>query len=51
MKHENKCKKKDKKVLPALEEKNLAKILEKTTKNCFGSLDRSNEREKCFEKV
>ena len=27
MKHENKCKRKGKKVLPALEDKNLAKIL------------------------
>ena len=32
MKHENKCKKKGKKVLPALEEKNLAKILEENNK-------------------
>ena len=32
MKRENKCKKKGKKVLPALEEKNLAKILEENNK-------------------
>ena len=33
MKHENKCKKKGKKVLLALKEKNLAKILEENNKN------------------
>ena len=38
MKHENKCKKKGKKVLSALEEKNLAKILEENDKNLARSL-------------
>ena len=32
MKHENKCKRKGKKVLPALEEKNLAKRMEENDK-------------------
>ena len=53
MKHENKCKRKGKRVLSALEEKNLAKILEENDKNLIWTLDRSKrEREKnLFEKV
>ena len=38
MKHENKCKKKGKKVLLALEEKNLAKILEENDKKKLASI-------------
>ena len=48
MKHENKCKRKGKRVLPALEEKNLAKELEENDKKFDLSLDRSN-RERVFE--
>ena len=49
MKHENKCKRKGKKVLPALKEKNVAKILEENDKNLIWTLDRSNrEREEPF---
>ena len=50
MKHENKCKRKGKKVLPALEEKNLAKILEENDKKLLWPLDRSNREKTCFEK-
>ena len=52
MKHENKCKRKGKKVLPALKEKNLAKILEENDKNLTWTLDRlKRERRTFFEKV
>ena len=52
MKHENKCKRKGKKVLLALEEKNLAKFLEENDKNLIWTLDWSKrEREELFEKV
>ena len=46
MKSENKCKRKGKKVLPALGEKKLAKKWWKTTKNRIGALTESyRERE------
>ena len=45
MKHENKCKRKGKKVLPALEDKNLAKILEENKKNLASWTDQI-ERER-----
>ena len=52
MKHENKCKRKGKKVLPALEEKNLAKILEENDKKIYLDPWPIEEREKnLFEKV
>ena len=41
MKRENKCRSKGKKVLPALEEKNLAKSLEENGKSMIWTLDRS----------
>ena len=47
MKHVNKCKRKGKSVLLALEEKNLAKILEENEKNLIWTLDRS-KRERTF---
>ena len=40
MKRENKCKRKGKKVLLALKEKNLAKSLEENDKNLIWTLDR-----------
>ena len=46
MKLENKCKRKDIKVLPALEEKNLAKRTEDNNKKLDWSLDRVVWREK-----
>ena len=46
MKHENKCKRKGKRVLPALEEKNLAKRTEENNKNLDWSLDRSDRERK-----
>ena len=52
MKLENKCKRKGKRVLPALEEKNLAKKLEENDKKLDWSLDRlkrEREREREFE--
>ena len=49
MKLENKCKRRGKRVLPALEEKNLAEELEENDKKIDLSLDRSN-RERMFEK-
>ena len=49
MKHENKCKRKGKKVLPALEDKNLAKILEENKKNLASWTDRI-ERERVLKK-
>ena len=49
MKHENKCKRKGKKVLPTLEEKNLAKILEENDKNLASWTDRI-ERERVLKK-
>ena len=49
MKHENKCKRKGKKVLPALEEENLAKILEENKKNFVSWTDRI-EREHVLKK-
>ena len=48
MKHENKCKRKGKKVLLALEEKNLAKILEEKDKNLIWSLDRLKRERRTF---
>ena len=45
---ENKCKRKGKRVLPALEEKNLAKELEENDKKFDLSLDQLN-RERVFE--
>ena len=48
MKHENKCKRKGKKVLPALEEKNLAKPLEENDKNLIWTLDRSKRERRTF---
>ena len=48
MKLKNKCKRKGKRVLPALEEKNLAKELEKNDKNFDLSLDRSNRERVCL---
>ena len=48
MKLENKCKRKGKRVLLALEEKSLAKELEENDKKFDLSLDRSN-RERVFE--
>ena len=48
MKHENKCKRKGKKVLPALKEKNLAKILEENDKNLARSLRPIEQRENVF---
>ena len=51
MKRENKCKKKGKKVLLALEEKNLAKILEENDKKtCQDSWTDRIERERVLEK-
>ena len=57
MKLENKCKRKGKRVLLALEKKNLAKELEENDKKLDWSLDRSKrerererERERVFEK-
>ena len=49
MKHENKCKRKGKKVLLTLEEKNLAKILEENDKNLASWTDRI-ERERVLKK-
>ena len=54
MKSENKYKRKGIKVLPALEEKNLAKRMEENDKKVDWSLDRVLQREKklkTFEKV
>ena len=48
MKHEKKCKRTGKKVLLALEEKNLAKILEEKDKNLIWSLDRSKRERRTF---
>ena len=48
MKHENKCKRKGKKVLLALEEKNLAKFLEENDKNLIWTLDRSKRERRTF---
>ena len=48
MKHENKCKRKGKKVLLALEEKNVAKILEENDKNFARSLVPIKQRENMF---
>ena len=48
MKNENKCKWKGKKVLPALEEKNLAKILEENDKNLIWTLDQLKRERKTF---
>ena len=48
MKFENKCKRKDKRVLLALEEKNLAKELEENDKKFDLSLDRSNRERECL---
>ena len=48
MKHENKCKRKGKKVLSALEEKNLAKILEENDKNLIWTLDQLKRERKTF---
>ena len=50
MNNENKWKKKGKKVLPALEEKNLAKILEENDKNLARTLGPIKQRENMFEK-
>ena len=47
MNNENKWKRRGKRVLPALEDKNLAKSLRENDKKLIGSLDR-REREKCF---
>ena len=44
MNNENKWKKKGKKVLPALEEKNLAKILEENDKNLARTLGPIEDR-------
>ena len=46
MKFENKCKRKDKRVLLALEEKNLAKELEENDKKFDISLNRSKRERK-----
>ena len=48
MKHENKCKRKGKKVLPALEEKNLAKTLEENKKKLIWTLGRSKRERRTF---
>ena len=48
MKHENKCKRKGKKVLPALKEKNVAKILEENDKNLIWTLDRLKRERRTF---
>ena len=48
MKLENKCKRKGERVLPALEEKNLAKELEENDKKFDLSLDRSNRERVCL---
>ena len=48
MKRENKFKKKGKKVLPALEQKNRAKILEENDKNLARSLGPIEQRENVF---
>ena len=47
-KHENKCKRKGKKVLPALEKKNLAKFLEENEKILIWTLDRSKREIRNF---
>ena len=52
--HEIKCKRKGKKDLPALEDKNLAKISEENNKKSLVGLSQVGERgkfEKTFEKV
>ena len=46
MKHVNKCKRKGKRVLPALEEKNLAKGIKENKKKLDWSLDQVVWREK-----
>ena len=48
MKHKNKCKRKGKKVLPALEEKNLVNNLEENDKNLARSLRPIELRENVF---
>ena len=48
MKLENKCKRKGKRILSALEEKNLAKELEENDKKFDLSLDRSNRERVCL---
>ena len=48
MKHVNKCKRRGKRVLPALEDKNLAKSLRENDKKLIGSLDRSKRERKVF---
>ena len=48
MKHENKCKRNGKKVLLALEEKNLAKLLEENDKNLARSLGPIEQRDNVF---
>ena len=50
MKHENKWKRKGKKVLSALNEKTLEEIWGKTTKILLGILDRLKRERKAFEK-
>ena len=50
MNNENKWKKKGKKVLPALEEKNLAKIQEEKDKKLARSLGPIEQKENVFEK-
>ena len=51
MKLENKCRRKGKRVLPALEEKNLAKELEENDKKLDWSLDRSKRERESVWKV
>ena len=51
MKLENKCKRKGKRVLSALEEKNLAKELEENDKKLDWSLDRSKRERESVWKV
>ena len=51
MKTENKWKRKGNKVLPALEEKNLAKISKENDKKLLWLLDQSKREKKVFEKV
>ena len=48
MKHVNKCKRRGKRVLPALEDKNLAKSLRENNKKLIGSLDQSKRERKVF---
>ena len=50
MKHENNWKMKGKRVLPALEDKNLWKFLRENEKNLALNLDRSRRKRKAFEK-